>query len=351
MRKIVIYLILAVSVSFVSFANEVPEEFLEKLPFEAGNGNAEGIKNSYSKLITETKGKIKDELTNGLKKSASILLVCGICAVAGVFKKADEDYKGGKIVEIAGICLLLILTMADTKSIINESKNAIADIGVFSKVMFPLLAMWASCAGKSISAVGITGGAVAYTSVCCAVAENLIFVLIFAYILLKCAGVAGDNKIASGMADAMKNSVFFIVKICLMGISFYLTLSGCITSAADTAAVKAAKAAVSVLPGIGSAVAGVTESVIAGAGVIRNSIGVLGVIAVLFFALSPFVKLFINMVLFKVAGVIADAFTSDTLSQAITGISDGYSMALGMLAAASGGVIMSVAVSILVLGG
>lgn len=351
MKKILLYIMLTICFIFVSNAQEIPQEFLESLPFEAGNGDLNDIKTSHENFITVLKSTLKEELTNGLRRSTDILLVCGVCAVAGIFKKADDDPKGGKIVEVTGICLLMILTLSDAKSIITECKNAIADIGVFSKILLPLLAMWASCAGKPMSAVGITSGAMAYTSVCCVLAEKLIFILIFVYIIMKCTGMAGDNKIAVGMADGLKNALFFIVKLCLMGISFYLTLSGCITSAGDGAAIKAAKAAVSVLPGIGSAVAGVTESVIAGAGIIRNSIGVLGVIAVLYFILGPFTKLFINMIIFRIAGIISSAFTSDVISQAITSISDGYSIALGMLAAASGGVVMSVAVSIIVLGG
>ena len=351
MKKIVIYILLMNSIAFNVCAYEIPEDFLDNLPFETGSGDAEDIEDTYSGLIERVKTFSKSEIKSGLKKSVNIIVICGICAIAGIFKKTDEDAKGRRIVETAGVCLLLMTSLTDTKSLLIESRDAITEMGVFSKIMMPLLATWASCAGKPVSAVAITSGAMVYTSACCAVAENMMFVLIITFILLKTAGIAGDNIIAKGMADALKNGLMYIVKICLAGISFYITLSGCIMSAGDSTAVKTAKAAVNVLPGIGSAVAGVTESIIAGAAVIRNSIGALGVIAVLFIAAGPFVKAFISMAIFRITAVISSAFTSNVLADTLEAIASGYTMAIGMLAAASGGIILSAAIAILVFGG
>ncbi|MBR4878230.1 MAG: hypothetical protein IKU13_00175 [Clostridia bacterium] len=351
MRKIIIIFLLFGFISMPVYANEMPQDFLESLPFDAGNGSVEDVENSYYHLADNVKETIVTEMKSIAAKARDILLVCGVCAAAAIINKTAEDNKGRKIIEIAGVAVLLMLCLADTEAIIFQSKGAIGKIGLFSKILLPLFAMWASCAGKPLSSVFITSGAMAYTNICCILAEKLIFIYIIAYILLKIAGEVTENEISSGIADGMKSAMLFLVKACLTGVSFYMTMSGCIVSAGDSAALKTTKAAVSILPGVGTVVAEVTESVISGAAVMRNSIGVLGAISIIYFILEPFIKCFINMVVFKVISVISASFTSEMMSVAMRTIADGYSIALGMLAAVSGGIIMAIAVSVSIFGG
>ena len=93
------------------------------------------------------------------------------------------------------------------------------------------------------------------------------------------AGNIGQNPMAEGIADGMKNALFFGIKLCLMGVSFYMTLSGAVMAAGDSVTVRTAKAAVSIIPGVGASVASVAESVLASASFLRNTIGVFGVLA------------------------------------------------------------------------
>lgn len=343
-------MLLMQALSFTACAYEIPRDFLSELPFES-DGSVGDIQEQGKNLLNTFIDSIKSEIGKFFQKGLKILMICGACAVGGVIKKADEDSKGERLIELSGVCLLMMVSVADTKNIILESKDVIEQIGVFSKILMPLLTTWASCAGKPLSAVAITGGATVYINLCCIMADKLIFPLIMVYILLKTAGMTGDNPIAEGIADAMKNGLFFAVKLCLMGVTFYMTLSGCIMSAGDSSVLKTAKAAVSIIPGVGSAVASVTESIVSGAAVIRNAVGVLGVMAIMFFALNSFVKLFVNMVIFKAVSVISTAFTSGLMSKTVDTIANGYAMALGMLAAVSGGVIMAIALCISVFGG
>ena len=351
MRKIIITILLIGFISMPAYANEIPQDFLETLPFDAGNGSIEDVENSYYHIVDNVKETMAAEMKNIMVKARDILLMCGVCAVAAILVKTSEDNKGLKIIEIAGVTLLLMMCLADTETIIYQSKDAIGKIGLFSKILLPLFATWASCAGKPLSSVFITSGAMAYTNICCLLAEKLIFIYIIAYILLKIAGEVTENKISSGIADCMKNTMLFLVKACLMGVSFYMTMSGCIVSAGDSVAMKTTKAAVSILPGVGTAVAGVTESVISGAAVIRNSVGVLGTIAIICFVSEPFIRCFLNMAVFKIISVISASFTSEMMSTALKTLADGYSIALGMLAAVSGGIIMAIAVSVSIFGG
>ena len=72
----------------------------------------------------------------------------------------------------------------------------------------------------------------------------------------------------------------------------YLTIVGSAASAADATAMKAAQMAVSgMVPVVGGILSSATESVFAGASVLRNSIGLFGVLGVLGFCAVPFLRL------------------------------------------------------------
>lgn len=69
----------------------------------------------------------------------------------------------------------------------------------------------------------------------------------------------------------------------------YLTASGAIAGSADAAAVKAAKMTISrAIPVVGGILSDAAETVLAGAGVLRGTVGVVGMLVVLAICLTPF---------------------------------------------------------------
>ena len=116
----------------------------------------------------------------------------------------------------------------------------------------------------------------------------------------------------------------------------YLTISGVIGGSADALAVKTAKFAVSgSVPVVGGIISDAAESMLAGAVLIRNTVGVVGMLCVAAICLVPFLKVGFNYLLFKAGGAVLSPVCGGPLSNLVAGLSDSMGLMLGMLGTCS----------------
>lgn len=352
MKKTVMLLLLIIVLMPKSMALNLPDELESAMPLQHIDlSTSDNINNTLKRLGETFKGMFAGQIANAFKSNIKIFVLCGIASVSSGILQGSDNKNGIRFIEIASLCLIAAIAVSDAKGILYESKQAISEIDTFSKILLPIFATWASAAGKPVSAIMSTSGAIIYTDICCKIAIGIIFPLIFAYIFLKISGHIGENHIAIGLADAIKNCSFFLVKAALMGITLYLTISGALMSVTDGLAVKAASTAAGLLPVVGTALSGAAESVLLSASLMRNTIGAAGMIGVVAFGLSSFIRLSVNVMIFKVISLVAMSFTSQNISKGIDAIANGYLIALGALAMASGGIIMSITLSVSLYGG
>ena len=92
-----------------------------------------------------------------------------------------------------------------------------------------------------------------------------------------------------------------------------------------------AKAAVSsVVPVVGSIIAEASETVLAGAGMLRSTIGVFGTLVILASCAYPFLQLGIQYLLYKLTAFLAGAVGAPGLGKLIDGLGGAFGLVLGM---------------------
>ena len=88
----------------------------------------------------------------------------------------------------------------------------------------------------------------------------------------------------------------------------YLSLTGVITASVDASAAKMTKAAVSgMVPVVGGMISDASETLLASAGVLKNSVGVFGMLAVLAIALTPFLRVAAHYLLLRLTTAVGGA--------------------------------------------
>ena len=94
---------------------------------------------------------------------------------------------------------------------------------------------------------------------------------------------------------------------------------------------KVAKAAVSgAVPVVGGIIAEATETVLAGAGMLKNTIGVFGMLAILAACAYPFLQLGVQYLLYKLSAFLAAAVGAPELCKLIDGLGGAFGLVLGM---------------------
>ena len=126
------------------------------------------------------------------------------------------------------------------------------------------------------------------------------------------------------------------MKLTLTVFIAYLTISGVIGGSADALAVKTAKFAVSgSVPVVGGIISDAAESMLAGAMLIRNTVGVIGMLCIAAICLIPFLKVGCNYLLFKAGAAVLTPVCGSALSGLVAGLSDSMGLMLGMLGTCS----------------
>ena len=114
----------------------------------------------------------------------------------------------------------------------------------------------------------------------------------------------------------------------------YLAIAGSVSSAADATALKAAHLAISgMIPVVGGILSDATEAVFSGASVLRNSVGIFGVVGVLGFCAVPFLRLGIQFLLYKLSAALSATLSDHPAARLIQDLSSVFALVMGMAGA------------------
>jgi hypothetical protein len=114
----------------------------------------------------------------------------------------------------------------------------------------------------------------------------------------------------------------------------YLTISGVIAGSVDAVTLKSTKLAISgIVPVVGSVIADAAETIAASASIIKNTIGIAGMLGVLAICVVPFLRLGAQYLIYKLTGTICSVFSDKRLSDLVVGIAGAFGIILGMAGA------------------
>ena len=310
------------------------EEFWEQAEdsgVRRGTGLEEGLSHLLSQALDQAGGLARLAAGTGLKLLAVVLL-CALARGAGA-----EEKKGGiQTVELTGVLAITALTMTDMATMIGLGRDTIGRMDALGEVLLPVMAVLTAASGGITAAAARQGATVLFSQVLLTVMDRLLVPMVYAYVAVSCAQAAVDNQGLGKLAGLLKGAATFVLTSILLAFVAYLTASGAVAGTVDASAVKAARMAISrAIPVVGSILADASETVLAGAGVLRGTVGVAGMLVVLTICLTPFLRLALQYLVYKTTAALCGVLTQSRLSQLIDAIGGAFGMVLGMTGAAA----------------
>ena len=294
---------------------------------EAGAGLDEGLSNLFSDGAAQIGGLLRASLTTALKLMAVVLL----CALAQGVQPQGE---GLQPVTIAGALAVTALTMTDMAAMIGLGRETLGRMSAFSDLLLPVVAVLTAATGGLTGAAVRQSATVLFSQLLLTAMDRLLIPLVYAYVAVSCAHAAVGNPGLERLAGLLKGAATALLTGLLLAFVGYLTASGAIAGSVDAAAVKAAKLAISrAIPVVGGVLADASESVLAGAGALRGTVGAAGLIVVLAICLGPFLRLALQYLVYKGTGALCAAVAQPRLSKLIDAIGGAFGLVLGMTGA------------------
>lgn len=311
-------------------------ELSEALPEGAGaylddaeSYGPEGFSGGVGRILQGVRRQAGGVVRQRMKGAAAVLLSVILCGA--VRSGCREDEGTSLCLSMAGALSVTALTAGSLDSLIGLGWQTIGELNTFSKALLPTLAAASAASGAVTTATFQQVATVFLVETLLNLMDGLLMPLTYLYIGLLTASCTLPGNCLELFADALKKLITAILTSTVLLFTVYLSVSHVIAGSADGMAVRAVRTALTnAVPVVGGILAQVSESILAGAGMLRNSLGVFGMLAVLAACAYPFLQLGVQYLLYKAVAVLAAASGMSELCRLIDGLGGAFGLVLGM---------------------
>lgn len=323
-----------------AFDTDAVERGLPGSAQEAVQGMSPGdadLNTGIENLLRSAKGQAGGFFKQALSSMLLILAVVILCGIASSFA-GNSEY-----IALAGVLCVAVTAISGLNGIMADATQAVNEMNSFVQVLLPTLVGAGTAMGMPTAFFVRQTATVFFSGLLGNLISGLLFPLLYAYLALITVNAALPRDMLARLAQLVKWLLCGILSLTLIAFVTYLTVSGVVAGSADAVAVKGAKTAISgVVPVVGGIISDAAETVLVGAGVIKNALGIFGLVAVLGIVLAPFLQLGIRILVFKLTAALASTLTEERLTKYIDQLSTAFSLALAIVAASTLLVLISI---------
>lgn len=294
------------------------------------------VEQGVENLLERAAQHLPGVLRAGLRSALVLLVVVVLCAMAEGVRAVGGEENSLNICVMAGALAITALSADDMSSMMGLGRSTIDHMQGFSQVLLPIVAACTAATGAAARAAARQVATALFSTLLLGLIDRLLVPLVYAYVAACTAYAAVGNPGLKKVAGVLKWVVTRSLTTLLVLFVTYLTVSGAIAGTTDAAALKAAKMAISTaVPVVGGIISNAAETILVGAGLMKNAVGVFGMLAVLGICLVPFLQLGVHYLTYKFTGALAATLADRRLAELIDGISTAFALVLGMTGAST----------------
>lgn len=280
-------------------------------------------------LLTVLKASLSNVAPDLYAASGCCLSVIAIVLLASIFNTIPGS--STRVVRLVTTLSLTLLLLGQANTMVHLCAETVTQISDYGKLLLPAITAALAAQGGAGGATALYAGTAVFDTILTSIIGKLMVPLVYVFLALAVANSATGENLMKKMRDLVKWLITSSLKTILYVFTGYLSITGVIAGTADAAAVKAAKLTISgAVPVVGGILSDASEAVIVGAGVVKNAVGVYGLLAVAALFLSPFLRMGIQYLLLKFSGALCEVFAVKEASDLIEDFSSAMGFLLGM---------------------
>lgn len=313
---------------FFEFAPELDaEEVIKQLNTGKLNLSTEQVLKYLLKMLL-------GEVSSGARLVAIVLALSVLSSYLGGLK---SGFGGESVAKCAFyMCYIIIAGIASTAfyDIALCAGRTIENIGFFMRVIVPVMITLLMTSGAVISASTLEPAFLSIAEIAVWVIETVFIPAVMLSTALNIVNGISDRFKTERMVKLLNNSVKWGLTIMLTIFVSLAGLKSIAASGADGLTVKLGKFATSnLIPMVGGVLAESVETVMNCSVVIKNSVGVLGVICLIVVALVPIMKIAAMLILFRITAAVAEPVSEERIVVCLSRLADSVSVLFSMLTA------------------
>ena len=286
-----------------------------------GNLNNVSILNYFAKIFSE-------ELMIAINLISSVLI---IIVIHSIFKTIIESLENSSASQIVYMIQYLVIVTILINSL-EITKNSISELINFMNLLIPILITLMLTTGCIVTTTMAQPILIFLVSFIGNFINNFIIPLVLISIVLSIVSNISNKINISRISKFLKSTIIWVLGILFTIFTSTLSIEGTLSSSVDGVTAKTAKAAVSnFIPVVGKIMGDAVETVIGCGNILKNSVGVLGVIIIIAITLVPIIKVTLLMFSFKLTSAVCEVVADEKIVKLIDDISDAYKILLAIL--------------------
>lgn len=275
---------------------------------------------------------IKDAVINEIKDNmGTFTSLISIAVIAAVFTNFSYAFQNTQVAETGFYVAYLLLFSVLTASFISASTlaaNTITAVLNFMKALVPayfLSVAFVSSAGTSMVYYQVTLFLITFVDI---LLIKLIIPMINIYLIISMANNLSKEDLLSKLTDLLSIVIKWLLKTLVGFVVGFNAIQGLILPVADSIKKSALLKLAGAIPGVGDVLGSVTESVFGAGVLLKNAIGVAGVIVIITICALPIIKLAITTLIYRVSSAAVQPISDKRMLNCIIASADAAALLL-----------------------
>jgi len=312
----------------------VPDFSVSDLMTDTASGSVDF---SIEKILNRMIILLLNEVRASLKLLLLVLAISLLCSYT--VNLGDEFDKGSGVSKTAFyVCYMIIcgISAAAFLEVIDYGQRAIENMSIFMQTIIPLMLMTLVSCGAVISASVFEPVMIVIIELTVHLIKNIFIPLVIMSAAIQLVNNLSDKLKIDKLIGLINKSVKWGLGICLTVFVGIVGIQGVASGTVSGMGIKVSKfAASNLIPIVGGILSESVETVMNCSLVIKNSLGVVGIIILILITVMPLIKLGASLIIFRITAALAEPVADIKIVKCISGLANSISVMFSIVASVS----------------
>ena len=321
---------------FLKETKKYTSNFLENIDISEIFKDATKGKIDNKKIFGKILNLLGKEVKGTLKTLISILIIVLIHSLLKSITDGLEHKEVSKIIYYVEYILIVTIIMSSFSEILDSVKNSITDLIGFSQSLIPLLITLMLYTGSITTSSVLEPILLFLIQFIANLIQNLILPVVSIIVVLIVISKISERIQITKLAKFMNTSIVWFLGIVLTLFVGVMSLEGTLNASVDGITAKTTKAAVSnLIPVVGKILGDSVDTVLGCGVVLKNAVGVVGVIVIIGICLLPIIKLATFSIMYSILSCVIEPLADEKIVKLIEEMSGIFKLLLAILCSVS----------------
>ena len=321
---------------FIKNAEKFTGEFFEDIDINEILNDAIKGEVDNSTLLKKILNILGKEVTTNIKSLVSILAIILIHSILKSISESLENNNISKLIYYVQYILIVTVIMSNFTDIIKLVQDTTENLIGFMNALVPLL-ITIMIYTPSITTSSVVEPIILFMiNFIGNIIQNLIIPFVLVLTSLVIISKISDKVHIDKLSKFFKSGIVWFLGIVLTVFVGVVSLEGTLSSSVDGITAKTTKAVVSsAIPVVGKILGDAVDTVLGCGIVLKNAVGLVGVVIVIGICIMPILKLFVLSVSYKLLSTVVQPIADEKIIDLLEQIGDIFKIFLGILCAIS----------------